>query len=102
MRYAAAKRGGPQVDFTPEELQTCMKNQAPGSPGLAILSFEGSFHGRTFATLSATRSKPLHKVDVCSTGQSSTCRGANKIGLRLLLLALPLHSPSPSIASLLS
>lgn len=64
MKYAAERRGGPLEPFTPEELQSCMKNAAPGSPHLSILSFEGSFHGRTFATLSATRSKELHKVDI--------------------------------------
>jgi 4-aminobutyrate aminotransferase/(S)-3-amino-2-methylpropionate transaminase len=64
MRYMNVKRGGPAVAFTPEELSSCMKNQAPGSPELSILSFEGSFHGRTFATLSATRSKELHKIDI--------------------------------------
>lgn len=64
MKYAADKRGGKDVPFTPEELSTCMKNRSPGSPDLAILSFEGSFHGRTFATLSATRSKELHKIDI--------------------------------------
>ena len=64
MRYASKKRGGNSVPFTAEELTSCMKNQAPGSPEYSILSFEGSFHGRTFATLSATRSKEVHKLDM--------------------------------------
>ncbi len=64
MRYASKKRGGNAVPFTQEELTSCMKNQAPGSPEYSILSFEGSFHGSTFATLSATRSKELHKLDM--------------------------------------
>ena len=64
MLYASRRRGGPQVAFTPEELSSCMKNSPPGSPNLSILSFEGSFHGRTFATLSTTRSKELHKIDI--------------------------------------
>ena len=64
MKYAAERRGGKDVAFSPEELSSCMKNAAPGSPNLAILSFEGSFHGRTFATLSVTRSKELHKIDI--------------------------------------
>lgn len=50
--------------FTPEELETCMVNQAPGCPDLAILSFTGGFHGRTMGCLSTTRSKPIHKLDV--------------------------------------
>lgn len=29
-----------------------------------ILSFEGGFHGRTFGCVSASRSKPIHKMDV--------------------------------------
>ena len=41
-----------------------MKNEAPGSPDLAILSFTGAFHGRLFGSLSTTRSKPLHKLDI--------------------------------------
>jgi len=41
-----------------------MKNQQPGSPDLSILSFNGGFHGRTFGSLSTTRSKDLHKIDI--------------------------------------
>ncbi|XP_076818755.1 4-aminobutyrate aminotransferase, mitochondrial-like [Clavelina lepadiformis] len=43
---------------------SCMKNQAPGSPNLSIISFDGGFHGRTIGTLSTTHSKALHKLDV--------------------------------------
>lgn len=50
--------------FTPEELASCMLNEAPGSPDLAILSFVGAFHGRTFGALSCTRSKAIHKIDI--------------------------------------
>ncbi|XP_028041663.1 4-aminobutyrate aminotransferase, mitochondrial [Bombyx mandarina] len=60
--YQTRERGG-KLDFTPEEIDSCMLNQVPGSPKLSILSFEGSFHGRTFGALSTTRSKPLHKLD---------------------------------------
>lgn len=56
-------RGGPEVDFTPEEVESAMKNQSPGSPQLAILSFKSAFHGRLFGSLSTTRSKPIHKLD---------------------------------------
>jgi 4-aminobutyrate aminotransferase/(S)-3-amino-2-methylpropionate transaminase len=60
MSFMHKKRGG--KDFTDEELQSCMNNQKPGSPELAILSFKGGFHGRLFGALSTTRSKPIHKV----------------------------------------
>lgn len=49
---------------TSKELLSCMQNEAPGSPQRSILSFEKSFHGRTLGCLSATRSKPIHKVDI--------------------------------------
>merc|ERR1711871_90737 len=44
--------------------QSCMVNQTPGSPNFRVLSFEGAFHGRTLGTLSATRSKWVHKIDI--------------------------------------
>ncbi|KAM9986666.1 hypothetical protein ACTFIY_011093 [Dictyostelium cf. discoideum] len=62
MHYQHVKRGG--KPFTPEELSSCMKNQEPGSPSLSILSFKKGFHGRTFGTLSTTRSKAIHKLDI--------------------------------------
>eukprot|EP00276_Gloeochaete_wittrockiana_P015220 CAMPEP_0184345348 /NCGR_PEP_ID=MMETSP1089-20130417/13774_1 /TAXON_ID=38269 ORGANISM="Gloeochaete wittrockiana, Strain SAG46.84" /NCGR_SAMPLE_ID=MMETSP1089 /ASSEMBLY_ACC=CAM_ASM_000445 /LENGTH=488 /DNA_ID=CAMNT_0026675625 /DNA_START=50 /DNA_END=1516 /DNA_ORIENTATION=- len=62
MTYQQRKRGGRA--FTPEELSSCMHNQAPGSPDLAILSFEGAFHGRLLGCLSTTHSKAIHKVDI--------------------------------------
>ena len=46
------------------QLDTCMRNSAPGSPDLAVLSFSGAFHGRTLGALSLTRSKPIHKLDI--------------------------------------
>jgi 4-aminobutyrate aminotransferase / (S)-3-amino-2-methylpropionate transaminase len=58
------ERGGPHVEFTADEASSAMNNQAPGSPGLSILSFKTGFHGRLFATLSTTRSKPIHKLDI--------------------------------------
>lgn len=58
------ERGGPEVEFTDAELRSCMENREPGSPHLSILSFKTSFHGRLFATLSTTRSKPIHKMDI--------------------------------------
>jgi 4-aminobutyrate aminotransferase/(S)-3-amino-2-methylpropionate transaminase len=44
MHHQHIKRGG--KPFTAEDLSSCMKNQAPGSPELSILSFKGGFHGR--------------------------------------------------------
>ncbi|KAJ1530693.1 hypothetical protein ONE63_005559 [Megalurothrips usitatus] len=63
IRYRRQQRGE-NVDFSPEELQSCMINQAPGSPSLSILSFHGAFHGRTMGVLSTTHSKAIHKLDV--------------------------------------
>lgn len=60
----AHERGGYNVDFTQEELSSSMDNQAPGCPNLSILSFKGGFHGRMFGSLSTTRSKAIHKVDI--------------------------------------
>lgn len=50
--------------FTNEENESVMKNEAPGSPELAILSFQRAFHGRLFASASTTCSKPVHKLDL--------------------------------------
>ena len=61
MHYASMLRGGKQ--FTAEDCLSCMRNSTPGSPELSILSFERSFHGRLFGSLSTTRSKPIHKVN---------------------------------------
>jgi len=61
-KYMDELRGG--RDFTQEELDSCMINQAPGTPKLSILSFHGGFHGRTAGSLSCTHSKPIHKLDV--------------------------------------
>ncbi|KAJ5834301.1 hypothetical protein N7447_000327 [Penicillium robsamsonii] len=62
MAYRRQQRGG--SPWTEHEQATAMKNQAPGSPDLAILSFRNSFHGRSFGSLSTTRSKPIHKIDI--------------------------------------
>lgn len=63
MAYRARERGE-GVSFTPEELDTCMRNEKPGAPDLSILSFTKAFHGRLFGSLSATRSKAVHKIDI--------------------------------------
>ena len=64
MWKAQIDRGGAAVPFTEEEMRSTMMNQAPGSPNYSILSFEGGFHGRLFGSLSATRSKAIHKLDI--------------------------------------
>lgn len=62
MAYRARERGN--ADFTKEEMDSCMVNAQPGSPQLSVLSFKSGFHGRLFGSLSATRSKAIHKVDI--------------------------------------
>ncbi|KAI3405243.2 hypothetical protein KGF56_001958 [Candida oxycetoniae] len=51
-------------EFTQEELSSVMENKAPGASEMVILSFEKSFHGRLFGSLSTTRSKAIHKLDI--------------------------------------
>lgn len=58
------ERGGPAVEFTKEEMESSMLNKSPGASELSILSFKTAFHGRLFGTLSTTRSKPIHKLDI--------------------------------------
>ncbi|KPI36530.1 4-aminobutyrate aminotransferase [Cyphellophora attinorum] len=58
------ERGGYHVDFTATELESAMDNSTPGSPQYSIMSFKKGFHGRLFASLSTTRSKALHKIDI--------------------------------------
>lgn len=58
------ERGGPDVEFSPQEMESAMRNEAPGAPQLSILSFKHGFHGRLFGSLSTTRSKPIHKLDI--------------------------------------
>ncbi|XP_059612937.1 4-aminobutyrate aminotransferase, mitochondrial [Phlebotomus argentipes] len=61
--YRKTQRGE-EMEFTPQEMESCMINQMPGSPKLSILSFVGAFHGRTLGVLSTTHSKYIHKIDV--------------------------------------
>jgi 4-aminobutyrate aminotransferase/(S)-3-amino-2-methylpropionate transaminase len=58
------ERGGHDADFDATEITSVMENRAPGSPPLSILSFRSGFHGRQFGSLSTTRSKPIHKLDI--------------------------------------
>ena len=62
--YQTKFRGG--LPPTTEDMTSSMLNQAPGSPNLSILSFNGSFHGRLIGCLSTTHSKAIHKVDIPS------------------------------------
>lgn len=65
MAYRARQRGQAGVEgFTEEEMSSCMKNAAPGAPELSALSFKTAFHGRLFGSLSLTRSKAIHKLDI--------------------------------------
>ncbi|MCJ1399981.1 4-aminobutyrate transaminase [Xylographa trunciseda] len=64
MHRRRQERGGADVEFTQEEISSAMNNQSPGSPQLSILSFKQAFHGRLFGSLSTTRSKPIHKLDI--------------------------------------
>jgi len=54
------------VEFTQQEMDSAMDNHQPGSPQLSIMSFRAGFHGRLFGSLSTTRSKPIHKLDIPS------------------------------------
>jgi 4-aminobutyrate aminotransferase/(S)-3-amino-2-methylpropionate transaminase len=58
------QRGGASADFSKEDIESSMLNKAPGAPDMSILSFKSGFHGRLFGSLSTTRSKPLHKLDI--------------------------------------
>ncbi|KAF9155193.1 hypothetical protein DFQ26_009818 [Actinomortierella ambigua] len=62
--YYQRKKRGISGAISEEDLNTCMKNASPGSPDLAIMSFNGGFHGRMFGSLSTTHTKALHKVDI--------------------------------------
>jgi 4-aminobutyrate aminotransferase/(S)-3-amino-2-methylpropionate transaminase len=58
------ERGGADVDFSAADITSSMDNKSPGAPDLSILSFKSGFHGRLFGSLSTTRSKPIHKLDI--------------------------------------
>ncbi|KAF9701584.1 hypothetical protein EKO04_000136 [Ascochyta lentis] len=58
------ERGGADADFSAEDMHSSMNNQAPGAPDMSIMSFKKGFHGRLFGSLSTTRSKPIHKLDI--------------------------------------
>ncbi|KAF4120798.1 4-aminobutyrate aminotransferase / (S)-3-amino-2-methylpropionate transaminase [Geosmithia morbida] len=64
MLYRRRERG--EAEWSQEEITSCLANSKPGSPDLAVLSFADSFHGRGFGSLSTTRSKAVHKLDIPS------------------------------------
>jgi len=66
MKYAEHLRGGNQ--FSQADLDSAMQGQMPGIPQMSILSFHGSFHGRSIGCLSVTHSKAIHLVDIPNMG----------------------------------
>lgn len=62
--YYQRRQRGEGIEWTEAEVRSCLNNTAPGSPDLSILSFKNSFHGRGFGSLSTTRSKAVHKLDI--------------------------------------
>ncbi|XP_065898679.1 4-aminobutyrate aminotransferase, mitochondrial-like isoform X2 [Dysidea avara] len=62
--YMDKKRGNANIGPDSEEFSTALYNKPPGCPDLSVLSFDGAFHGRTIGVLSATHSKPIHKLDI--------------------------------------
>jgi len=58
------QRGGADAEFSAEDISSSMNNKSPGAPDMSILSFKTGFHGRLFGSLSTTRSKPIHKLDI--------------------------------------
>jgi len=62
IKYRAEQRGS--YDPSELELETCLKQELPGTPDICFLTFTNAFHGRTFGSLTLTRSKAIHKVDI--------------------------------------
>ena len=62
IRHARVRRGGTAP--AAEELAACMENTQASANALQVISFEGSFHGRSLGALSLTRSKVIHKLDI--------------------------------------
>ena len=53
MEFQGRKREDPMV-VSQEDLDSCIMNQAPGSPNLSILSFHGSVHGKLMGGLNVS------------------------------------------------
>ncbi|GDX81996.1 hypothetical protein LBMAG42_38070 [Deltaproteobacteria bacterium] len=58
---ATRQRGG--APASAEELAACMLNAQSRANAMKVISFTGGFHGRSLGSLSATRSKAIHKLD---------------------------------------
>lgn len=58
---AARQRAG--APARAEELAACMLNAQSRANAMKVISFTGGFHGRSLGSLSATRSKAIHKLD---------------------------------------
>ncbi|XP_015603154.1 4-aminobutyrate aminotransferase, mitochondrial [Cephus cinctus] len=62
IKWADVRRNrGP---FTEEEKKSAPFNKPPGCPKLSILSFKGSYHGRTLGALAVTHGNYIHKIDI--------------------------------------
>jgi hypothetical protein len=79
-------------------VESCMLNKSPGTPDLTILSFTSGFHGRLFGSLSATRSKAIHKVSLnYRTNEDLTDDEMDKRSMCPLSIGQLLHSPRSNI-----
>ena len=61
IRLASRRRGGRAPSA--EDMASVMLNRQPHTNSMKVISFEGAFHGRSLGSLSATRSKAIHKLD---------------------------------------
>lgn len=61
IRLARRRRGG--LPPTAEDQALTMLNRQPHTNSMKVISFQGAFHGRSLGSLSATRSKAIHKLD---------------------------------------
>jgi 4-aminobutyrate aminotransferase/(S)-3-amino-2-methylpropionate transaminase len=59
-----ARRRRAGAAWSDDDLRQVMVNRQSGINALKIVSFDVGFHGRTLGALSATRSKPIHKLDM--------------------------------------
>lgn len=66
IRHARVRRGGAAPSAA--DLASCMENAQASANSLAVVSFEGGFHGRSLGSLSLTRSKVIHKLDIPAFG----------------------------------
>ncbi|KAJ7383326.1 hypothetical protein OS493_028872 [Desmophyllum pertusum] len=72
MNYKSQQRGDPEPSM--QDLDSCMKNQAPGTPPLTILGFEKGFHGRTLG-------RPLSPL--CASQLQTMVKTADRLGIPL-------------------